>query len=1043
MHIPRLVVCLLNQRVFLSCICLLLLVSLITVPALAATVTCPSSCSCLPPAEAKKLGYPGYCQGKQAVCGYDTQKNEKYCYTKPVTTTTLPVTCPSSCSCYTLEDGKQQGMGLCSNKMTLCGYAANQQPKYCHQKPVTVTTTPVPVPVSCPSGCSCYTLEDGKQQGMGLCSNKMTLCGYAANQQPKYCHQKPVTVTTTPVPVTATCPSGCSCYTLEDGKQNGYTLCNGKQTLCGYAANQQLKYCHQKPVTVVTLPVVNITRGVSGVPAQPVPPEIPAGQRVTTPLLIINRTPDDPGLGDKVTTDVTAVPGSGIARIDIWTYGSLSRTCLGTSCRYTTPPIEEAPDITVVGITATGVLAIEGNGDITDRYPPAGYAFPDRDGDGFRDISDNCPAIANPDQQDTDDDDVGDACDQCCPECHPVASEGMLGGGTEYCCPDRDIFGYDSASSCRDSLTRTDEESGRTTYYWEDFYGSVDRTGCGCYDADSGADDPYTISGMWFEEEEARDCNTVYNPLGGTTVFDCEAARSSCNSRMDRCANSTYVKEFSCGQDGLVTTDIMCPSGTTCITGKCECPDSDGGWDYFDGGENRGVMDYCLDESTLREYGCGYTDRWGVYHPESRDIACEYGCHEAPLGDVCLCWDSDHLAPNQYSEYGETRWVTSGGGGLAGIDRCIDERTLHEYFTEPSGDDCIIRDEIYTCPGKCEGGECHAPTCSDGVLDGDEEGVDCGGRCPACPDCVPLLIGEPDSDYAFDIVFVMDSDYGTNRSLFINDAWGLIRNGYFNNTLLNSERDKFNFYVHEGTGDYEEVCDHWTLPSGYAEDCPFADATAIIHRDDERDCAHGTTFSSQWSGNRTVVHESGHALFGMRDEYCCDGGYGQSESMPNVFESLPACQGYADRTGFTAAHCFKFCPTTKCWPGTPAAQAACAAYLLGRDPAADTTACNCTAWALANGQSTSRCTATNANDCDQFWKGFWNDRTVAAADLTVSSPNWCNYRSGGVRSCCDSGWWKLDFDPYNPVNTGNCMMRKGLDWGETCLERVEFKLRNV
>jgi subtilase family serine protease len=138
-----------NQRLFKSCLCFFLLVSLVAVPVLAATITCPSSCSCLLPAEAKKMGYPGYCGGKQMICGYDSFKNEKYCYTKPVTTTTvpIPVTCPSGCSCYTLEDGKMNGYSLCGGKLTLCGYSANQQPKYCHQLPVTVTTT-TPVPSS-------------------------------------------------------------------------------------------------------------------------------------------------------------------------------------------------------------------------------------------------------------------------------------------------------------------------------------------------------------------------------------------------------------------------------------------------------------------------------------------------------------------------------------------------------------------------------------------------------------------------------------------------------------------------------------------------------------------------------------------------------------------------------------------------------------------------------------------------------------------------------------------------------------------------------
>ncbi len=41
------------------------------------------------------------------------------------------------------------------------------------------------------------------------------------------------------------------------------------------------------------------------------------------------------------------------------------------------------------------------------------YDYPDTDGDGVADMSDNCPSIPNPLQEDIDGDGVGDACDNC------------------------------------------------------------------------------------------------------------------------------------------------------------------------------------------------------------------------------------------------------------------------------------------------------------------------------------------------------------------------------------------------------------------------------------------------------------------------------------------------------------------------------------------------------------------------------------------------------------------------------------------------------
>ena len=292
MHTPPLV-CRVKPHLVQSGACLLLLVSLVAVPALAAD--CPSSCSCLLPAKAKELGYWDYCGGKQTICGYDLQKNAKYCYL-------IPVTCPPSCSCYSLEEGKMKGYTLCGGTRTLCGYGPNQVPEYCHQPPVTEEpptcpltclcletkmalesgyeycggkqtncgedatghplscfekpVTPAPVPITCPASCSCYTLEDGKQKGYTLCGGTQTLCGYGANQAPMFCHEPPVTVTPATVQVPQKCSPSCSCYTQEEGTQLGYSLCGGKRILCGYGENQIPMYCYQPPSTTVTLPVV-------------------------------------------------------------------------------------------------------------------------------------------------------------------------------------------------------------------------------------------------------------------------------------------------------------------------------------------------------------------------------------------------------------------------------------------------------------------------------------------------------------------------------------------------------------------------------------------------------------------------------------------------------------------------------------------------------------------------------------------------------------------------------------------------------------------
>ena len=219
--------------VLLPCLGLLLLVSLVAVPALAAT-DCPPTCSCLLSAKAEELGYSVFCGGKQSICGYDAPKNLKYCYA-------LPVKCSSSCSCYTLEEGKEKGYPLCRDTTNPCRYEKGRA-LYCHQVPVTEK------PVSCPSTCTCQQTKPYLEAGYEYCNGEQKVCGEDDLGNPLSCFEKPVTVVpvpVAPVQVPQECPPSCACYTREVGLQKAYTLCGGEETLCGYVKDQVPMYCYQ------------------------------------------------------------------------------------------------------------------------------------------------------------------------------------------------------------------------------------------------------------------------------------------------------------------------------------------------------------------------------------------------------------------------------------------------------------------------------------------------------------------------------------------------------------------------------------------------------------------------------------------------------------------------------------------------------------------------------------------------------------------------------------------------------------------------------
>ena len=308
------------------------------------------------------------------------------------------------------------------------------------------------------------------------------------------------------------------------------------------------------------------------------------------------------------------------------------------------------------------------------------------------------------------------------------------------------------------------------------------------------------------------------------------------------------------------------------------------------------------------------------------------------IGDWC---DNCPNTPNPYQH------DTDHDGVGSMCDNCVDQ-------SNPDQKD-VNNDDI--------GDACD---CYDVLQGSYETGVDCGGVCSqACVACTwcdarikPIRVtGEPEG--RIDIVFLPEETYSAAMSQFRADTINYVRKGYFwlggmvvdpMNRIPADYRDRFNFYYlddpstsaaygHIG-GDLPEGCDfqlsynrEYTdylmtcmagcgiagplfgvcfvacmqfAPPSLSSFASFADTFGLLYNGVSGGCAKGLGPGANFISMRdtsVVLHESGHAVFGLVDEYCGDTYYTQQKHEPNVWESESKCQSDAVNHGWTLGNC--------------------------------------------------------------------------------------------------------------------------------------------
>lgn len=240
--------------------------------------------------------------------------------------------------------------------------------------------------------------------------------------------------------------------------------------------------------------------------------------------------------------------------------------------------------------------------------------------------------------------------------------------------------------------------------------------------------------------------------------------------------------------------------------------------------------------------------------------------------------------------------------------------------------------------------------CSDGIKGPTEFAVDQGITCApitTCPHCTSkvktiYLNGDPSN--SIDIVFVASStsysnvnkksmsstDYTKSEETFRSVATDAVTNWYWKLDTLSSLpipadfRDRFNFYYYwdpYSAGDAMASC-AGSLPSGFWTNAPFADVGAILYPPTWEKSSDGNYYSyaggcadklgpfkshfkAPGYGNHgaVVIHESGHAVFGLGDTYCGDTWYGYIDPKANHWPYKNWCEIDVKNAGLDPSKC--------------------------------------------------------------------------------------------------------------------------------------------
>ena len=200
----------------------------------------------------------------------------------------------------------------------------------------------------------------------------------------------------------------------------------------------------------------------------------------------------------------------------------------------------------------------------------------------------------------------------------------------------------------------------------------------------------------------------------------------------------------------------------------------------------------------------------------------------------------------------------------------------------------------------------------------DRLGVTDAGTSPWPQDKVLLFAASraPMADL-IDIAFFRDVDYGPRVDIYREDVEAMVTEGFLGDDAFGRDRTRWAFYttdrVADGRALSEDITNEALVPAFLKDfSVPGIDAFCLLHREEYTDRSLMTEnfhslssnlFSAEAHNWGTAIHECGHAIFHLSDEYegcACF----QSHAGSNVFRERKDCVAWNLSQGFPAADCY-------------------------------------------------------------------------------------------------------------------------------------------